>query len=45
MMRAQLSAATVEYRIAKLPAQRCFHDIDRRGNGQGSILPFQEIDE
>src|SRR6185436_8965987 len=45
MMRAEFLAGHVEYRLAHLPAQRRFQDIDRSGDGNGRALSLQKIDE
>ena len=45
MMGAQFSTGDVEDRIAHLPAQRRLQDIDGCGNGDGRILPLQEVNE
>src|SRR5947208_2037329 len=45
MVRAQLPTANIEYGIAKWPAQRCLHDIDRCRNREWRILSLQKIDQ
>ena len=45
MVGPQLTARRIEYCLAHLSAQRCFHDIDGSGDREGGVLPFQKIND